>query len=146
MEIIRLVEESDLPVKRTLEELEVPRSSFYRWYDRYQATGYEGLADHKPGPQQFWNRRPDSVRQQVVEVALERPDQSPRQLAWYLTDTEGYFISETSVYRILKRFDLVTSPAFDLVRASDTFEHPTKRVNEMWQTDFTQFKVVHRQN
>lgn len=141
-DIIRLVEESDLPVKRTLEELDVPRSSFYRWYDRYLAEGTDGLADRKPGPQQFWNRIPDSVRQQVVDTALERPDQSPRQLAWYLTDTEGYFISETSVYRILKSFDLITSPAFDLVRAGDHFEHPTKRVNELWQTDFTQFKVI----
>lgn len=142
LEIIRLVEESDLPVRKTLEELEVPRSSFYRWYARYQTEGYEGLADHKPGPQQFWNQIPDSVRQQVVEVALERPDQSPRQLAWWLTDNEGYFISETSVYRILKRFDLITSPAFEIVRAGDKFENPTKKVNEMWQTDFTQFKVV----
>jgi transposase InsO family protein len=142
MEIIRLVETSDLPVKRTLEELDIPRSSFYRWYERYQTEGYDGLADQKPGPRQFWNRIPDSVRQQVVDVALARPDQSPRQLAWYLTDTEEYFISETSVYRILKSFDLITSPAFDLVRASDKFEHPTKRVNELWQTDFTQFKVI----
>ena len=142
LDIIRLVEESDLPVKRTLEELDVPRSTFYRWYDRYLTDGYEGLADQKPGPQQFWNRIPDAVRQQVVEVALERPDQSPRQLAWYLTDTEGYFISETSVYRILKSFDLITSPAFDLVRAGDRFEHPTQQVNELWQTDFTQFKVI----
>jgi putative transposase len=141
LEIIRLVEESELPLKRTLDELEVPRSTFYRWYDRYQAAGYDGLADQKPGPQQFWNRIPDSVRQQVVEVALERPDQSPRQLAWHLTDTEGYFISETSVYRILKSFDLITSPVFDVVKASDKFKNPTKRVNEMWQTDFTQFKV-----
>jgi putative transposase len=141
LEIIRLVEESELPVQRTLDELEVPRSTFYRWYDRYQAAGYDGLADQKPGPQQFWNRIPDSMRQQVVEVALERPDQSPRQLAWHLTDTEGYFISATSVYRILKSFDLITSPVFDVVKASDKFENPTKRVNEMWQTDFTQFKV-----
>ena len=82
MEIIRVVEESERPVKRTLEELDIPRRSFYRGYDRYQAAGYEGLADHKPGPQQFWNRIPDSVRQQVVEVAPERPDPSPRELAW----------------------------------------------------------------
>jgi putative transposase len=142
VEIIRLVETSALPVKRTLEELDVPRSSFYRWYERYQAEGDAGLAEHKPGPRQFWNRIPDSVRQQVVEVALDRPDQSPRQLAWHLTDTEGYFISETSVYRILKGLDLITSPVFDVVKASDKFKNPTKRVNEMWQTDFTQFKVI----
>ena len=142
MAIIRLVETSDLPVKRTLEEMDVPRSTFYRWYERYQMAGYEGLADGQPGPRQFWNRIPDAVREHVVEVALERPEASPRQLAWHITDTEGYFISETSVYRILKGYDLITSPAFDIVKASDKFKNPTKRVNEMWQTDFTQFKVV----
>jgi len=142
MEIIQLVEESDQPVKRTLAELDVPRSTFYRWYERYRNTGYAGLADQQPGPRQFWNRIPDAVREHVVEVALERPDLSPRQLAWHITDTEEYFISETSVYRILKSYDLITSPAFDLVKASDKFKNPTKRVNEMWQTDFTQFKVM----
>jgi putative transposase len=142
MEIIHLVEESDQPVKRTLAELDVPRSTFYRWYERYRAAGYAGLAERQPGPRQFWNRIPDAVREHVVEVALERPDLSPRQLAWHITDTEGYFISETSVYRILKSYDLITSPVFDIVKASDKFKNPTKRVNEMWQTDFTQFKVM----
>jgi putative transposase len=142
MEIIRLVEASDLSVTRTLAELDVPRSTFYRWYERYRNKGYEGLADQQPGPRQFWNRIPDAVREHVVVVALDRPDQSPRQLAWHITDTEAYFISETSVYRILKSYDLITSPAFDIVKASDKFKNPTKRVNEMWQTDFTQFKVI----
>jgi putative transposase len=142
LEIIELVETSDQPVKRTLAELGVPRSTFYRWYERYRVAGAAGLADQSPGPRRFWNRIPDAVRAQVVELALERPDQSPRQLAWEFTDIEGYFISETSVYRMLKGYDLITSPAFDLVKAGDRFETPTKRVNEMWQTDFTQFKVV----
>jgi putative transposase len=142
MEIIRLGEESDLPVKQILAELDIPRSTFYRWYERYKVAGYEGLVDQKAGPRQFWNRIPDEVREHVVEVALERPDQSPRQLAWHITDTERYFISETSVYRILKSYDLITSPAFDIVKASDKFKNPTKRVNELWQTDFTQFKVM----
>lgn len=142
MEIIRLVEESELPVKQTLEELDVPRSTFYRWYKRYEEEGYDGLADHKPNPRQFWNRIPDEVRDHVVQVALAHPDKSPRQLAWFITDTEEAFISESSVYRILKRFDLVTSPVFRVVSASDRFKNPTQRVNELWQTDFTQFKVV----
>jgi transposase InsO family protein len=82
------------------------------------------------------------VRDQVVQTALDRPELSPRELAWHITDTEGYFISESSVYRILKAFDLITSPAFVLVKAADQFQHPTKRVNDLWQTDFSQFKVV----
>ena len=141
MQIIRIVEESELPIAQTLAELEVPRSTFYRWYQRYQTRGYEGLASQKPTPRQFWNRIPQAVREHVVDVALEQPEKSPRELAWTITDEEGYFISESSVYRILKGFDLVTSPAFQMITASDRFKDPTYRVNEMWQTDFTQFKV-----
>jgi len=142
LEIIRLVEETELSVKQTLQELDVPRSTFYDWYQRYQADGAEGLTDRYPQRQQFWNKIPQQVRERVVDIALEHTEMSPRQLAWHITDNEGYFISESSVYRILKSYDLVTSPAFDLVTAKDEFEHKTKRVNEMWQTDFTQFKVV----
>jgi putative transposase len=142
MEIVRLVEESELSVTQTLEELGVAQSTFYRWYRRYREAGYDGLADRQPGPRQFWNRIPVEVRERVVEVALGHPEQSSREVAWSITDHEGYFISESSVYRILKANDLVTSPAFRLVSASDCFENPTTGVNEMWQTDFTQFKVI----
>jgi putative transposase len=140
-EIIHLVEHSALPVKRTLEELQVPRSTFYRWYQRYQAEGPAGLIDHRPNPRQFWNRIPQEVRQQVVDLALEHPERSPREIAWLFTDEKGYFISESSTYRILKGFDLVESPAFRVLSAADKFQHPTTRVNELWQTDFTYFKI-----
>lgn len=142
LEIIHIVEGSSLPVKQPLAELDIPRSTFYRWYARYLEVGYDGLVDRQPQQRQFWNRIPQSVQDQVVQIALEHPEQSPRELAWYITDTQGYFISESSVYRILKRFDLITSPAFILLQAHDKFPHPTRQVNELWQTDFTQFKVV----
>jgi len=142
MEIIHLVEHSSLPIRQTLEALDVPRSTFYRWYTKYQEGGYEGLADRKPNPRQFWNRIPEYVRQQVVDLALGFPDKSPRQLAWQFVDQMGYFISESSVYRILKQFDLVQSPVFHMVPAKEKYEKPTKRVHELWQTDFTQFKVI----
>jgi transposase InsO family protein len=142
LEVIRLVEESDLPVKHTLGELDVPRSSFYRWYRTYQEEGYEGLTPKEPQRQRLWNRIPEPERQRVVEVALAKPELSPRELAWHITDREGYFISESSVYRILKAFDLVTSPAYVVISAKDRFDNPTKRVHELWQTDFTYFKVV----
>jgi putative transposase len=142
MEIIRLVETSEQPVQRTLAALGVPRSTFYDWYQRYSEKGYEGLANGRSTPHQVWNRIPEAVRAHVVAVALEQPEKSPRELACHIIDTEEYFISESSVYRILKSYDLITSPAFDLVKASDRFRHPTTRVNEMWQTDFTQFKVM----
>ena len=61
-EIIRTVEESQLSAKKTLKELDVPSSTFYNWYRRYVDHGYDGLADRKPSPRQFWNRIPDHER------------------------------------------------------------------------------------
>lgn len=142
MEIIRLVDESSLSARRTLEELDVNRSTFYTWYRRYEEGGYDGLANRKPALRRFWNRIPASEKERVVSIALERPEESPRQLAWYITDTEGYCISESSVYRILKAFDLITSPAYTVLSAADKFSNPTTRVHELWQTDFTYFKIV----
>ena len=141
-EIIRLVEGSELGVKRTLEELDVPRSSFYRWYHSYQERGYEGLSNSLSQQRRFWNRIPEPEREKVVEKALAQPELTARELAWRITDCEGYFISESSVYRILKAFDLVTSPAYVLITAKDRFDHPSRRVHELWQSDFTYFKVV----
>jgi len=141
IEIIRLVEGSDLSVKRTLEELDVNRGTFYDWYNRYLESGYDGLANRNSSPRRFWNKIPENERKRVVKIALKKPELSPRELAWDITDKEGWYISESSVYRILKGFDLITSPAYIVLKASDKFKHPTTRVNEMWQTDFTYFKV-----
>jgi len=141
-EIIHLVEHSNLSVKQTLEELDVPRSTFYRWYRLYQEDGPDGLRDQTPTPRQFWNRIPEQVKEQVVDLALQHPEKSSRQLAWYFVDQKKYFISESSVYRILKGYDLVQSPVFEMVSAKDKFEKPTKQVHELWQTDFTHFKVL----
>lgn len=142
MEIIRLIQGSQLGVKRTLEELDVPRSSFYRWYKRYQEEGYDGLANRPPNSRRFWNKIPDYEKQRVIDVALAKPELTPRELAWEITDSRGAFISESSVYRILRDYDLVSSPAYIVLSASDEFKHKTSRVNQLWQTDFTYFKII----
>ena len=140
--IIRLVEDSELSIRRTLVEINVSRSSFYRWYRAYERDGLDGLKNHSRSSRKHWNRIPDSVRELVVDVALQQPELTPRELAWHLTDTHEYFISESSVYRILKAHDLVTSPQFVVMSAADAFQNPTRYVHELWQTDFTYFRVV----
>ena len=142
LEIIRLVETSDLPIKTTLLQLQVSRASFYRWYRAYVDHGAEGLAPKPTSRRQFWNKIPDQERERVVEVALAKPELSARELAFHITDHEGWFISERSVYRILRSYDLVTSPAYIVMSAADEFEHKTRRVHELWQTDFTYFKIT----
>ena len=141
-EIIRLVEQSHLPVRRTLDKLGIPKTTFYRWYDRYQAFGLSGLEDRTSGPGRVWNRIPDDIREQIVDLALEEPDLSPRELAVRFTDSKRYFVSEASVYRLLKAHDLITSPAFVVIKAADEFKDKTTAPNQLWQTDFTYFKVI----
>jgi len=79
--IIRLVEGSSLPVRRTLERMGIPRATFYRWYDLYCSAGPEALEDHCPRPDRVWNRIPEDVRDRIVKLALDEPALSPRELA-----------------------------------------------------------------
>ena len=142
LEIIRLVEQSALPVRRTLEKLGIPRATFYRWYDLYQSGGPEALDDRSPRPDRVWNRIPDAVRERIIKLALDEPALSPRELAVRFTDTESYFVSEASVYRLLKAHDLIASPAFIVIKAADEFKDKTTAPNQLWQTDFTYLKVI----
>jgi transposase InsO family protein/transposase-like protein len=142
MEVIRIVEASGLGVKRTLDELGINHSTFYNWYRRYEEAGYDGLAPRKASVRRFWNAIPPPERQKVIELALDNPEKSSRELAWTITDKRGYYISESSVYRILKAQDLISTPAFMVLTARDRFPEPTRAVNELWQTDFTYLKVV----
>ena len=142
LEIIRLVGQSHLPVKRTLEKLGIPRATFYRWYDLYQSGGPEALDNRSPRPDRVWNRIPDAVRGRIRTLALDEPDLSPRELAVRFTDTESYFVSEASVYRLLKALDLIASPTYIVVKAADEFRDKTTAPNQLWQTDFTYLKVI----
>src|SRR5262245_23963149 len=79
-EIIELVEQSHLPAKRALDKLGIPRATFYRWYDRYREGGIDALADHRSRPNRVWNRIPNDVRGQIIDLALEL--QSCRRASW----------------------------------------------------------------
>ena len=142
LEIIRLVERSHLPAKQTLAMLGIPRTTFYRWYQRYRLEGCDALEDKTPLPARGWNRIPDDVRDRLITLALDRSELSPRELAVTFTDTEGYLVSESSVYRLLKAHDLITSPAFIVIKAANEFKHKTTTINQLWQTDFTYLQSI----
>lgn len=141
MEIIQVIERSEISVNKTLKELGIHKSTFYGWYNAYRLNGYDGLADKAPAKKQYWNQIPEEEKQLVVEMALDNPQKSSREVACLFTDTYRRFISESSTYRILKAQGLIQAPAFDMIKASDEFKDKTVRVNEMWQTDFTYFKI-----
>jgi len=114
----------------------------YRWYDHYLEGGPEALEDRPSAPSRVWNHIGDDIQDQIVEMALEQSELSPRELAVRFTDERQYFVSEASVYRLIKAHNLITSPAYVVIKAADQFHTKTSRVNEMWQTDFTYFKII----
>ena len=142
LEIIQLVERSRLPAKRLLAKLGVSRPTFYRWYDLHRRFGEAALADRRSGPGRAWNRIPDDVRAAVLDMALDRPELSPRELAVTFIDEKAQFVSESSVYRLLKAQGLIASPAYIVMKAADEFRDKTTAPNQLWQTDFTYLKVI----
>jgi transposase-like protein len=88
LEIIRLVEQSSLSVRRTLAQLGIPRSTFYAWYERYLARGAGALEDGQPALRRVWNKLPDTVAEAVLELALKEPALSPRELAVSFVDRQ----------------------------------------------------------
>ena len=80
LEIIHMVEGSDLSVRKTLHHLGVERSTFYGWYRRFLDDGPEGLEDRKPSKWRHWNKLPERIKEDIVRLALERTDLSAREL------------------------------------------------------------------
>ncbi len=147
LEIIRTLEASHLPTRQTLKRLGIPSSTYYDWYSRWSDGGIDALADRSPRPRSVWNRIPDERREDVVDFALEHEDLTPRELAVKYTDETRYFVSESSVYRILSAEDLITAPAHVVICVADGFRDKTVRPNELLlsgngQTDFTYLKVI----
>lgn len=134
LEIIRIVEQSHLPACKTLEQLGILPRTFYRWVDRYLQGGPEALADKPSRPSRVWNRIPEKIHDQIIELALEQSELSPRELAVRFTDTKGYFVSEASVYRLLKAHDLITSPAFVVIKAANM---QCLKLSRMWKRSAT---------
>jgi putative transposase len=141
-EIIDIVVRSEIGVNKTLKEIGLNKSTFYNWYKVYSEEGIDGLAPSKRTSNKQWNSIPQEEKNLIVELALDYPHLSSRELAYKLTDEQQIFISESSVYRILKARGLITAPSHILLSAADEFTNKTGFVHQMWQTDFTYFKIL----
>lgn len=141
-EIIHMVVRSEIGVNRTLREIGLNKSTFYNWYNAYTEKGVEGLIPNKRCVNRQWNSIPQQQKNLVVKLALDYPQLSSRELAYKITDEQQVFMSESSVYRILKSRGLITAPAHIFLSAADEFTSKTGFVHQMWQTDFTYFKIL----
>jgi len=135
LEAMRLVDRSPLSTKQTLAKLAIPRRTYYRWQRRGT------LDDEPPIARKIWNRMLDDEVATVLVHALEYQDLSARELAFQITDEGAFSVSESTVYRILKRHGLMRELP-KIVKAGKEYHRKTTRVHELWQTDFTYFYIV----
>lgn len=141
-EVIELVRRSPVEKKQTLGELGLSASTYYRWQRRYQDEGEAGLVDRRPQPGTVWNRMKPEEEKAILGAALREPDRSAREVACWLSDHAGFAVSESSVYRVLKRHGLIREVKVFGFPAGKEYRIKTKRVNEQWQSDASYFFVV----
>jgi putative transposase len=139
-EIIALVTGSGLPCRRALAHLGLPRSTYYRWLKR-QTEGR--LQDRKGGSFLPWNKISAEEEVMILAEARASPELSARQLAWKVTDTRNMYISESTVYRILRREGLIKPAEIVGFKAGKEYRRKTKRINELWASDCCHLKVTY---
>jgi len=141
MKFIRLIEGSGLSICDALARYDVPRSTYYRWKGKLRCQGIAGLQDNKPARQRTWNQLPAWQVDKILEYATFYPDYSCREISLYVTDNEGFSVSESTVYRRLKERGLIPQPLIKTFAASDEFHIKTTGINQLWQIDATYLKV-----
>jgi len=130
--ILAQVEKQPRGKRQALSELGIPKSSYYRWRRGQHDTGNR----RRP-----WNRITPVEEDRILVVAREFPNLSSRQLSTWITDNEGFAVSESTVYRILRREGLVKRQETQLTAAKE-YHTKTKRPHQMWATDASYFRVI----
>jgi transposase InsO family protein len=138
-EITDLVSHSGLPCSRALAQLRLPRSTYYRWLKRLS----EGrLEDRKGGSPVPWNKVRPEEETKILAEARASPELSCRQLAWGLTDSGSVYVSESTVYRILRREGPIKPAEIIGFKAAKEYQRKTRHPNELWATDCCHLKVM----
>ena len=98
--VLARVGSSPHPTRRALRDLGVPKSTYYRWLSRQRR---QGLEDRREAARRRGIGLSPQEEEVVLAAAREMPELSSRQLAVCVTDNQGFFVSESTVYRILRR-------------------------------------------
>ena len=137
-EVLTRVEETPWGKRRLLAQLQVPRSTYYRWRARELQWKQERPAVSTRVP---WNRLSPPEEATVLAAARESPEWSSRQLATWVTDHLSLSVGESTVYRLLKKEGLIKPPEMQLL-AGKEYQRKTSGPHQMWATDASYFRVT----
>ena len=141
MKFIRLIEGSGISISDALAEYDVPRSTYYRWKRNLKTMGVKALQDNKPRRRSSWNQLLPWQVDEILEYAIFYPECSCREICLYVTDNEGFSVSESTVYRMLKERGLIRERQAKTFPACSEFHTKTTGINQLWQIDATYLKV-----
>jgi transposase InsO family protein len=141
LEVLRAVESYGFPKVRALKQLGIPKSTFYHWRRKFRSHGRRGLVDQKPNAVRVWNRVLPKEQRMIIDIAETFPEWSSREIATHITDCQGFSVSESTVFRILKDLGWVKPRECKTFPAGPEYSYKPKRVNEQWQTDATYLLV-----
>jgi putative transposase len=139
-QVLAMVAASPLSAREVLRSLGIAEAIYYRWKRRLR-MGSEGLKDRPGGPRRARNRLRPEEQEAILKLAQEEPALSPREVAWTITDQGRFSVSESTVYRVLKRAGLVKPAEVVGFAAGKEYQHKTSRPNQMWATDGAYLKV-----
>ena len=137
-EVLTRVEQAQWGKRKLLAQLQVPKSTYYRWRAR-ERQGKQDCSAHRTRIP--WNRLSPPEEAAVLSVARESPEWSSRELATWITDHQGLSVGESTVYRLLQREGLVKSPEMKLL-AGKEYQRKTSGSHQMWATDASYFRVM----
>jgi putative transposase len=141
LEILRAVEGCGLPVRTALARLDLPVSTYYRWKRKFRCQGRAGLQDRSSYKGRIWNQILPSEKEKILEVAMLYPEWSSREVACFITDHAKFSVSESTVFRVLKRQGWIKPRESKTFPAGPEYTSKTTRPNQQWQTDATYMKV-----
>jgi transposase InsO family protein len=141
MTLLFAVENSGFNIRSALKKLDVPKTTYYRWRSKYKRLGPKGLQDRKPIPKRQWNAITPEQENKILCIAHEFPEYSSREISFYITDNENFTVSESTVYRQLKKRGLIRETDVTSFPAGKEYHTKPEYVNEQWQTDATYLHV-----
>lgn len=141
-DLIKKVELREGRKTQVLEDLGIPRSTYYKWRRIFDEDGLPGLAGTKPIARRIWNKLAEDEVRRVLEIARLHPELSPRLLSVKITDEESFSVSESTVYRILKENNLICPKPLPELPAAKHWRHKTTKPDEIWQSDATNLFIV----
>lgn len=141
-DLIKKVELHEGRRAQVLDDLGIPRSTYYKWRRTFDEDGIPGLEGAKPAARRIWNRLVEREVKKVLEVARLHPELSPRLLSVKITDEEDFSVSESTVYRILKENNLVAPRPLPELPAAKEWRHKTTEPDNLWQSDATNLFIV----